>query len=96
LASSSVFVKVGLNGREKNLKPDYVVEKKTLGTIPGGLPPEEVEHLQKLQIKLTDFILRLIQAFLRTGYYPSGHPESKKQRKAFFRVSKNLLKKRVS
>jgi hypothetical protein len=43
--------------------------KKGLEGIPEGLPPEEVERLQKLQAKLTDFILHIIQALLRTGYY---------------------------
>ncbi|MBM4339917.1 MAG: hypothetical protein FJ110_10260 [Deltaproteobacteria bacterium] len=76
---------------KKNLKPDYVVEKKTLGTIPEGLPPEEIERLQKLQIKLTDFVLRLIQAFLRTGYYTADHPESKKAKEGLFQSFKELF-----
>ena len=48
-------------------KPDYGIDKKSLGGIPEGLPPEEVERLQQLQVKLTDFVLRLIQAFLKIG-----------------------------
>jgi hypothetical protein len=48
--------------------------------IPEGLAPEEIEVLQKLQAQLVDFILHLIQAFLRTGYYTPDHPDSKKYR----------------
>jgi len=55
-----------------------ISQKKGLEGIPEGLPPEEVERLQKLQSSLNDFILHLIQAFLRTGYYTPEHPESKK------------------
>jgi len=65
------------------LKPNPILEKKSPG-IPEGLPPEEVERLQKLQIKLTDFVLHLIQAFLRTGYYTSDHPESKKAKEGLY------------
>ncbi|MBM4348793.1 MAG: HEAT repeat domain-containing protein [Deltaproteobacteria bacterium] len=65
------------------LKPNPILEKKSPG-IPEGLPPEEVERLQKLQIRLTDFVLHLIQAFLRTGYYTSDHPESKKAKEGLY------------
>jgi hypothetical protein len=50
-----------------DLKTTPPIPHKKLGGIPEGLPPEEVERLQKLQAKLTDFLLHLIQAFLRTG-----------------------------
>jgi HEAT repeat protein len=76
---------------KKTLKPDHIVEKKTLEGIPEGLPPEEVERLQKHQIKLTDFVLHLIQAFLRTGYYTSDHPESKKAKEGLFQSFKELF-----
>lgn len=66
-------------------------EKKGLAGIPEGLPPEEVERLQKLQSKLTDFVLHLIQAFLRTGYYTSEHPESKKAKEGLYQLFKNLF-----
>ncbi|MGZ3560172.1 MAG: hypothetical protein ACXU97_13780, partial [Thermodesulfobacteriota bacterium] len=55
--------------------PPPALTKKLEG-IPEGLPQEEVERLQKLQGRLIDFLLRLIQAFLRTGYYTPEHPES--------------------
>lgn len=72
------------------LKPNPILEKKSPG-IPEGLPPEEVERLQKLQIKLTDFVLHLIQAFLRTGYYTSDHPESKKAKEGLYQKFRELF-----
>jgi hypothetical protein len=62
-----------------------------LGGIPEGLPPEEVERLQKLQAKLTDFLLHLIQAFLRTGYYTPDHPESVRAKEGLFQQFKTLF-----
>ena len=72
------------------LKPNPILEKKSPG-IPEVLPPEEVERLQKLQIKLTDFVLHLIQAFLRTGYYTSDHPESKKAKEGLYQKFRELF-----
>ena len=72
------------------LKPNPILEKKSPG-IPEGLPPEEVERLQKLQIKLADFVLHLIQAFLRTGYYTSDHPESKKAKEGLYQKFRELF-----
>ena len=66
-------------------------EKKGLGGIPEGLPPEEVERLQKLQAKLNDFVLHLIQAFLRTGYYTPEHPESKRAKGGLYQLFKDLF-----
>ena len=65
--------------------------KKGLEGIPEGLPPEEVERLQKLQSKLTDFILHILQAFLRTGYYTPDHPESAKAKEGLYEQFKNLF-----
>jgi HEAT repeat protein len=67
--------------------------KKGLEGIPEGLPPEEVERLQKLQLKLTDFILHIIQAFLRTGYYTPEHPESIRAKEGLFQQFKNLFER---
>lgn len=64
---------------------------KKLEGIPEGLPPEEVERLQRLQVKLTDFVLHLIQAFLRTGYYTPEHPESKKAKEGLYGQFKVLF-----
>jgi hypothetical protein len=60
-----------------------IITKKIDG-IPEGLPPEEVERLQKLQAKLIDFLLHLIQAFLRTGYYTPDHPESARAKEGLY------------
>ena len=68
-----------------------IPEKKGPEGIPEGLPPEEVKHLQQLQSKLTEFILHLIQALLRTGYYTSDHPESKKATEGLYQQFKNLF-----
>jgi HEAT repeat protein len=68
-----------------------IPQKKGLEGIPEGLPPEEVERLQKLQSKLNDFVLHLIQAFLRTGYYTPEHPESKRAKEGLYQLFKNLF-----
>src|SRR4030042_605985 len=65
--------------------------KKSVGGIPEGLPPGEVERLQQLQAKLNDFVLHLIQAFLRTGYYTPDHPESKRAKEGLYQQFKNLF-----
>jgi hypothetical protein len=57
---------------------------KKIDGIPEGLPPEEVERLQKLQAKLIDFLLHLVQAFLRTGYYTPDHPESARAKEGLY------------
>jgi len=67
--------------------------KKGLEGIPEGLPPEEVERLQKLQSKLTDFILHIVQAFLRTGYYTPDHPESIKTKEGLYQQFKGLFER---
>jgi HEAT repeat protein len=53
-------------------------------TIQASHPPERQPSLEDLQPKLTDFILHLIQAFLRTGYYTSEHPESKRAKEGLY------------
>jgi hypothetical protein len=68
-----------------------IPQKKGLEGIPEGLPPEEFERLQKLQLKLTDFVLHLIQAFLRTGYYTPDHPESKRAKEGLYQQFKSLF-----
>jgi hypothetical protein len=71
-------------------KPPF--ERLGLEGIPEGLSPEETEVLQKLQVQLVDFILHLIQAFLRTGYYTPEHPESKKAKEGLYEQFKSLFK----
>lgn len=59
--------------------------------VPEGISPEEFERLQKIQLKLTDFILHLIQAFLRTGYYTPEHPESKRAKEGLYKQFTDLF-----
>lgn len=68
-----------------------IPERKGLEGIPEGLLPEEVKRLQQVQSKLTEFILHLIQAFLRTGYYTSDHPESKKAKEGLYQQFKDFF-----
>ena len=65
--------------------------RRELDGIPEDLPPEETERLHKLQAKLTSFVLYLIQAFLRTGYYTPDHPESKKAKEGLYPLFKELF-----
>src|SRR4030042_7178111 len=74
-----------------DLKTTPPIPHKKLEGISEGLPPIEVERLQKLQTKLTDFLLHLIQAFLRTGYYTSDHPESVRAKEGLFQQFKTLF-----
>jgi hypothetical protein len=74
-----------------DLKTTPPIPHKKLEGIPEGLPPEEVERLQKLQAKLTDFLLHLIQAFLRTGYYTPEHPESARAKEGLYQQFKGLF-----
>ena len=68
-----------------------ILAKKGLEGIPEGLPQEETERLKKLQLALVDFILHLIQAFLRTGYYTPDHPESRRAKEGLYRKFKDLF-----
>ena len=70
-----------------------IPQKRGLEGIPEGLPPQEVERLQRLQLDLTDFILHLIQAFLRTGYYTPEHPESKRAKEGLYQKFKDLFER---
>jgi hypothetical protein len=66
-------------------------QRKGLEGISEGLPPDEIERLQKLQSKLTDFVLHLIQALLRTGYYTPDHPESKRAKEGLYQQFQSLF-----
>jgi len=60
-------------------------------TIQASHPPERHPSLEDLQPKLTDFILHLIQAFLRTGYYTSEHPESKRAKEGLYQQFRSFF-----
>lgn len=70
-------------------RPPY--ERKLPEGIPADLPPEVIERLIKLQGQLTDFILHLIQALLRTGYYTPEHPESKRAKEGLYQQFKEIF-----
>lgn len=72
-------------------KTTPLVVHRRIDGIPEGLPPKEIGRLQDLQSKLTSFVLSLIQAFLRTGYYTSDHPESKKAKEGLYHLFKELF-----
>jgi len=58
-----------------------------------NLDPEPIaEDLHKeIRAKLAQFILSLIQAFLRTGYYTPDHPESKKAKTGLYEDFQGLF-----
>lgn len=72
-------------------KPNPALSKKLAGETPESLPPEEADRLQKLQNRLADFVLHLIQSFLRTGYYTPDHPESKKAKEGLYQRFRELF-----
>ncbi|MBW2340174.1 MAG: HEAT repeat domain-containing protein [Deltaproteobacteria bacterium] len=49
------------------------------------------DPLKEIKAKLAHFLLALIQAFLRTGYYTPDHPQSKKARIGLYEDFKNLF-----
>jgi HEAT repeat protein len=49
------------------------------------------DPLKEIKAKLADFLLALIQAFLRTGYYTPDHPQSKKAKIGLYEAFKNLF-----
>jgi len=49
------------------------------------------DPLKEIKAKLAEFLLALIQAFLRTGYYTPDHPQSKKAKIGLYEAFKNLF-----
>ena len=56
-----------------------------------GSQPIPDDPLKEIKAKLADFLLALIQAFLRTGYYTPDHPQSKKAKVGLYEDFKNLF-----
>ena len=50
-----------------------------------------VRTLEEIKDELAKFLLSLIQAFLRTGYYTSDHPQSKKAKQGLYDNFQRLL-----
>jgi hypothetical protein len=53
--------------------------------------PIPADPHKKLKANLAEFLLSLIQAFLRTGYYTSNHPEAKKAKLGLYEDFENLF-----
>ena len=70
---------------------NVISKKKGLDEIPEGFPAKESELPPHRQSQLADFILHLIQAFLRTGYYTPEHPESKRAKAGLYQQLKSCL-----
>jgi len=49
-----------------------------------GAAPIPVDPYKEIKAKLAEFLLSLIQAFLRTGFYTSDHPEAKKAKEGIY------------
>jgi len=56
--------------------------------------PVADDPLKEIKAKLADFLLAMIQAFLRTGYYTPDHPQSKKAKIGLYEEFKNLFTKK--
>ncbi len=48
----------------------------------------------EIKVKLAEFLLALIQAFLRTGYYTPDHPESQKAKVGLYENFQGLFSQR--
>ncbi|NIS60191.1 MAG: hypothetical protein GTO13_05660 [Proteobacteria bacterium] len=58
---------------DSQLSPDNLAES-----------PSADDHHKEIRAKLANFVLSLIQALLRTGYYTRDHPESKRAKVGLF------------
>jgi hypothetical protein len=56
-----------------------------------GTEPIPDDPLKELKAKLAEFLLSLIQAFLRTGYYTPDHPQSKTAKQGLYEDFQNLF-----
>ena len=57
---------------------------------PAAIPDDPYN---KTKARLAEFLLSLIQAFLRTGYYTPDHPEAKKAKSGLCEDFQNLFTK---
>lgn len=62
-----------------------------LSTQDSGQEPIPEDVHKDIRAKLSQFILSLIQAFLRTGYYTPDHPESKKAKVGLYEDFQGLF-----
>lgn len=52
----------------------------------------QIDKDKNIPQEITDFILSMMQAFLKTGYYMSEHPEAKKATSGLFASFKRIMK----
>jgi HEAT repeat protein len=58
--------------------------------VSGPAPLTDDPH-KEIKAKVADFLLSLIQAFLRTGFYTSDHPEAKKAKVGLYEDFQNIF-----
>jgi HEAT repeat protein len=67
------------------------MENDSLKPESAGAKPNPHGPHNKIKDNLAQFLLSLIQAFLRTGYYTADHPQSKSAKEGLFEDFQNLL-----
>jgi len=67
------------------------METNTLKPESTGLKPITNDLHKEIKDQLAQFLLSLIQAFLRTGYYTPDHPQSKHAKEGLYETFQNLL-----
>jgi len=58
--------------------------------LSGPAPLTDDPH-KEIKAKVADFLLSLIQAFLRSGFYTSDHPEAKKAKVGLYEDFQNIF-----
>ncbi len=67
------------------------METNTLKPESTGVKPISNDPHKEIKDRLAQFLLSLIQAFLRTGYYTPDHPQSKHAKEGLYETFKKLL-----
>ena len=67
------------------------MENNTIKPENAGAKPIPSDPRKKIKDHLAQFLLSLIQAFLRTGYYTPDHPQSKNAKEGLYENFQNLL-----
>lgn len=67
------------------------MENDTAKPESAGTKPKPHDPHNEIKDNLAHFLLSLIQAFLRTGYYTADHPQSKSAKEGLFEDFQNLL-----
>ena len=67
------------------------MENDTVKPESAGAKPKPHDPHNEIKDNLAHFLLSLIQAFLRTGYYTADHPQSKSAKEGLYENFQNLL-----